>query len=62
MSVADFLTGFFKIIGIIFKIIFCLLKGAAQYLLVVLLFILIISSEEAIEFLSALYNSLISLL
>ena len=61
MSVADFLIGFLKVIGIIFKIIFCLLKGAAQYLLVVLLFILIISSEECIEFLRALYNSLISL-
>lgn len=61
MSVEDFLMGFLKVIGIIFKIIFCLLKGAAQYLLVVLLFTLIISSKECIEFLQALYNSLISL-
>lgn len=61
MSVADFLIGFLKVIEIIFKIIFSLLKGAAQYLLVVLLFILIISSKEAIEFLTTLYNSLISL-
>ena len=57
MSVADFLIGFLKVI----EIIFCLLKGAAQYLLVVLLFTLIVNSKECIEFLQALYNSLISL-
>lgn len=61
MSVADFLIGFLKVIGIIFKIIFCLLKGAAQYLLVILLFTLIANSKECIEFLRSLYNALISL-
>ena len=62
MTVDDFLIGFLTVIGIIFEIIFEILKAAALYLLAILLFILIINSKECIEFLRSLYDCIISLL